>query len=125
MNIEKFTSAARAVISNAQMLAAKNNHQQLLPIHFLVVLAAEEQDVIRNLLTSLGASANLILTRSQEELARIPSVEISGGGGQVSISSDSLKLLEKSLALATTNKDSFVTIERFFEALTYDKEYRW
>ena len=26
MNIEKFTSAARAVISSAQMLAAKNNH---------------------------------------------------------------------------------------------------
>lgn len=121
MNIEKFTSAARAVISSAQMLAAKNNHQQLLPIHFLVTLVAEEQEVIRNLLASIGVSTNLILTRAEEELARMPSIEISGGGGQVSISSDSLKLLEKSLAHATTNKDSFVTIERLFEALTYDK----
>jgi ATP-dependent Clp protease ATP-binding subunit ClpB len=121
MNIEKFTSAARAVISSAQMLAAKNNHQQLLPIHFLVTLVAEEQEVIRNLLASLGVSTNLVLTRAEEELARMPTIEISGGGGQVSISSDSLKLLEKSLALATTNKDSFVTIERLFEALTYDK----
>ena len=68
MNIEKFTSAARSVISNAQMLAAKNNHQQLLPIHFLVAFVAEEQDVIRNLLTSFGASSNLILTRAEDEL---------------------------------------------------------
>ena len=120
MNMEKFTSAARSVISNAQLLAAKNNHQQILPLHFLISLITAEQDVIKNILSSLGANSSLILARAEDELGRVPSVTMSGGGGQINISSDSLKLLEKALSLATLNKDNFVTIERLFEALTYD-----
>ena len=110
MNMEKFTSAARSVISNAQLLAAKNNHQQILPLHFLISLITAEQDVIKNILSSLGANSSLILARAEDELGRVPSVTMSGGGGQINISSDSLKLLEKALSLATLNKDNFVTI---------------
>ncbi|MBN8512443.1 MAG: ATP-dependent chaperone ClpB [Rickettsiales bacterium] len=120
MNIEKFTAASRTVISNAQMLAAKNNHQQLLPIHFLAVMLDNEQTVVKNLLSSLGVSNQLVQEKSEEELKRIPRVEVSGGG-QLSMSSEALKLMEKSISLANNNKDSFVSIERLFEALTYDK----
>lgn len=120
MNIEKFTAASKTVISNAQMLAAKNNHQQLLPIHFLAAMLDEEQTVVKNLLSSLGVSNQLVQEKTEAELKRIPRVEVSGGS-QLSMSSEALKLMEKSISLATSNKDSFVSIERLFEALTYDK----
>lgn len=121
MNIEKFTSAARSLLSNAQMLAAKNNHQQILPIHFLVALLEDENSIIPNLINIIGADTNLVISKSEEELKRIPNVQISGGSGQISMSSEGLKLLEKAQSLAKNNKDSFVTLERIFEALSYDK----
>ncbi|MFK7974137.1 MAG: Clp protease N-terminal domain-containing protein, partial [Rickettsiaceae bacterium] len=121
MNIEKFTSAAKSVISNAQMIAVKNNHQQILPIHFLSALLETDQVVIANLLVTLGVNMKSINNRTKDELSRIPSVEVQGGGGQISISPDSLKILDKAQVLAKDNNDNFVTIERLFEALNYDK----
>ena len=41
MNIDKFTAASRSALSTAQMIAAKNNHQQILPLHFLAALLAD------------------------------------------------------------------------------------
>lgn len=121
MNIEKFTAASRALLSDTQMIAAKNNHQQILPLHFLGALLNEENAIISNLINTIGADNNLIASDCAEELERIPSVEISGGGGQINMSSDGLKLLEKALSLAKSSKDSFVTLERIFEAISYDK----
>ena len=120
MNIDKFTAASRSVLSTAQMIAAKNNHQQILPLHFLEALLADENNIITNLINMVEGDIQNIRARCENELSRIPSVEVSGGG-QVSMSSEGLKLLEKSLSLAKSNKDSFVTIERIFEALTQDK----
>jgi ATP-dependent Clp protease ATP-binding subunit ClpB len=120
MNIDKFTAASRSALSLAQMIAAKNNHQQILPLHFLGALLADENSIIASLVDIAGSDVRNISTGYEKELARIPSVEVSGGG-QISMSSEGLKLLEKSLSLAKDNKDSFVTIERMFEALTYDK----
>lgn len=120
MNIDKFTAASRSILSTAQLIAAKNNHQQILPLHFLVALLTDENNIIANLINIVGGDIRTITTKCDEELARIPSVEVSGGG-QISMSSEGLKLLEKSLSLAKDNKDNFVTIERIFEALTQDK----
>ena len=35
MNIEKFTAASKSLIASTQMIAAKNNHQQITPLHGL------------------------------------------------------------------------------------------
>ena len=120
MNIENFTSASRNLLSAAQMLAAKNNHQQITPLHFLSALLIEENGVILNLINSIGSDSKAITAACEDGLNSLPRVEVQGGGGVVNMSSDSLKLLEKSLSLAKNNKDSFVTLERLFEALAYD-----
>lgn len=120
MNIENFTSASRNLLSAAQMLAAKNNHQQITPLHFLSALLEEENGVILSLVGSIGSDTSAISKACEDELNALPRIEVQGGGGQVNMSADSLKLLEKSLSLAKSNKDSFVTLERIFEALTHD-----
>lgn len=121
MNIEKFTSAARSVLSGAQMLAASKNNQQILPIHILSALLVEETGIVLNLLNAVSANLTNIKKQIDLEIAKVPQVEVRGGGGQVSISSDGLKILEKALSLAKDNKDSFVTVERLLEALVLDK----
>ena len=121
MNIEKFTAASRGVISASQMLAAKNNHQQILPIHLLASLLEEESGIVLNLLSKVGVDERIVKTGIDKELSSIPQVQVHGGGGQVTVSSEALKVLEKALSLSKENKDSFTTIEKLFEAVAYDK----
>ncbi|MBU6184093.1 MAG: ATP-dependent chaperone ClpB [Rickettsiales bacterium] len=121
MNIEKFTVAARNIISASQLLAAKYNHQQILPLHLLSCLLQEESGIIVNLINKLGVDISLAKLRVDKELESIPQVQIHGSGGQVTLSSEGLKVLEKAISLSKDSKDSFTTIEKIFEAISFDK----
>ncbi|WP_341761004.1 ATP-dependent chaperone ClpB [Candidatus Tisiphia endosymbiont of Thecophora atra] len=120
MDMDKFTTHTKSVISNAQSLAAKNDHQQLLPLHILASLLNDDSGIITNLINILSSSLDDLNKAVTIELNKIPKVQIEGGG-QIYLSSESLKLLNKALDLAKDNADSFITIERVFEALSYDK----
>ncbi|MEG8230369.1 ATP-dependent chaperone ClpB [Candidatus Rickettsia tasmanensis] len=119
MNIDKFTAHAKSVIASSQSLAAKNDHQQILPLHLLSSLLSEETGIIQTLINNTGGNINLLKDQVQLELNKIPKVQVEGGG-QVYSSAEALKVLEKASSFAKDSGDSFVTIERIFEALTYD-----
>src|SRR5438309_121043 len=119
MNIDKFTTHSKNIISAAQGIAAKNDHQQLLPLHLLAALLADDTGVINNLISICEGDLHLLDSNAEQELAKIPKVQVQGGG-QVYFSSEALKTLEKAASLAASNNDSFITIERILEALTFD-----
>ncbi|MFP3120785.1 ATP-dependent chaperone ClpB [Rickettsia sp. R2] len=119
MNIDKFTTHAKSVIASSQSLAAKNDHQQILPLHLLSSLLSEETGIIQTLINNTGGNITLLKDQVQLELNKIPKVQVEGGG-QVYSSAEALKVLEKASSIAKDSGDSFVTIERIFEALTYD-----
>ena len=119
MNIDKFTAHAKSVIASSQSLATKNDHQQILPLHLLSSLLSEETGIIQTLIDNTGGNINLLKDQVQLELNKIPKVQVEGGG-QVYSSAEALKVLEKASSIAKDSGDSFVTIERIFEALTYD-----
>ncbi|MFV0250790.1 MAG: ATP-dependent chaperone ClpB [Rickettsia aeschlimannii] len=119
MNIDKFTAHAKSVIASSQSLAAKNDHQQILPLHLLSSLLSEETGIIQTLINNTGGNINLLKDQVQLELNKIPKIQVEGGG-QVYSSAEALKVLEKASSIAKDSGDSFVTIERIFEALTYD-----
>ncbi len=120
MNIEKFTTHAKSVISGAQNLAASSDHQQILPLHILAALLKEESGVIINLINTLGANLDNLNNLLTMELAKIPKVQVQGGS-QLYLSSETIKLLDKADALAKASGDNFITVERIFESLSYDK----
>ncbi|MCC8406804.1 MAG: ATP-dependent chaperone ClpB [Rickettsia endosymbiont of Sceptobius lativentris] len=119
MNIDKFTAHAKSVIASSQSIAAKNDHQQILPLHLLSSLLSEETGIIQTLINNTGGNINLLKDQVQLELNKIPKVQIEGGG-QVYSSAELLKTLEKASSLAKDSGDSFVTIERILEALSFD-----
>lgn len=119
MDINKFTNHAKSLISAAQTIAAKNDHQQILPLHLLAALLEEETGIIGNLLNIAGGNVKELETGTQGELSKIPKVQVSGGG-QLYFSSELVKTFDKAMSLAKQNNDNFVTIERLFESLTYD-----
>lgn len=119
MNIDKFTAHAKSVIASSQSIAAKNDHQQILPLHLLSSLLSEETGIIQTLINNTGSNINLLKDQVQVELNKTPKVQVEGGG-QIYSSAEALKVLEKASSIAKDSGDSFVTIERIFEALTYD-----
>ncbi|MFY9589157.1 ATP-dependent chaperone ClpB [Rickettsia endosymbiont of Halotydeus destructor] len=119
MNIDKFTAHAKSVITSSQSIAAKNDHQQILPLHILASLLSEETGVIASLINITGGNLHNLNDNLQLELNKVPKIQIEGGG-QIYFATESLKCLEKAASLAKDNGDSFITIERILEALTYD-----
>ncbi|GAA5251759.1 ATP-dependent chaperone ClpB [Candidatus Rickettsia kedanie] len=119
MNIDKFTAHAKSVIASSQSIAAKNDHQQILSLHLLSSLLSEETGIIQTIINNTGGNIKLLKDQVQLELNKIPKVQVAGGG-KVYSSAEALKVLEKASSIAKDSGDSFVTIERIFEALTYD-----
>ncbi|ODA38354.1 ATP-dependent chaperone ClpB [Rickettsia sp. wq] len=119
MNIDKFTAHAKSAITNCQHIAAKNDHQQILPLHLLASLFNEGTGIVKTLISNSGGNLNILADQVQVELNKIPKVQVDGGGTIYS-SAEFLKVLEKANSLAKDNGDSFVTIERILEALSFD-----
>ncbi|WP_341793204.1 MULTISPECIES: ATP-dependent chaperone ClpB [unclassified Rickettsia] len=119
MNIDKFTAHAKNIIAGSQAVAAKNDHQQVLPLHILAALLNEDTGIIAGLINIIGGNLNNLNDNLQLELNKVPKIQVEGGG-QLYFAAESLKCLEKATSLAKDNGDNFVTIERIFESLSYD-----
>ncbi|MDX2049808.1 MAG: ATP-dependent chaperone ClpB [Rickettsiaceae bacterium] len=122
MNINKFTNKAKNLISSAQSLAATMDHQHILPLHLFASLINEEDQIVSNIFSKLGVYTAKIKDDIHQALDKLPSVKLSGGSGQVYASNDLLKILTKSEDLAREAGDSFVTVEKLLEALTFSQE---
>ena len=79
MNIDKFTAHAKSMIASSQSLAAKNDHQQILPLHLLSSLLSEETGIIQTLINNTGGNINLLKDQVQLELNKIPKFRLREG----------------------------------------------
>jgi ATP-dependent Clp protease ATP-binding subunit ClpB len=114
MQIEDFTLESRKIISEAQSLAAARDNQQILPIHILGALVNNE--IVRNLLSTINVSVNSLESMIDEEMSKIPSIKGSGAG-QIYMGSDSIKILDATKKAAKAQGDSFITVEKILEVL--------
>ncbi len=120
MQLDKFTNKARNIIANAQGLAAKNDHQQITPLHLLAALMEEEEGIASNIISIAGGNVSLLISSLESAISKIPKVTVSGGS-QIYFSNESLKVLQAAADIGKKSGDSFVTIERILEALFEDK----
>ena len=116
MDMEKLTERARAVLQQAQTLAARKNHQQISPEHILRVLLDDEDRIADNLIAAAGGQSGFVMTEVEKVLAAIPQVQ--GGDGKLYLSQDTGKVFDAAADAAKKAGDSFVTIERLLQALT-------
>jgi ATP-dependent Clp protease ATP-binding subunit ClpB len=120
MQLDKFTNKARNIISSAQAIAAKNDHQQITPIHLLASLMEEEEGIAENIISIAGGNTSLLNAGLEQAISKIPKVTVSGGS-QIYFSNESLKVLGAASDIGKKSGDSFVTIERILEAMFEDK----
>jgi len=120
MDVEKFTDRARGFVQSAQSLATREGNQQFTSLHLLKVLLDDGEGLVSGLVERAGGSTRMLLSVTETELAKLP--KVTGGSGQVYLASEAARLLSAAEKLAQKAGDSFVTVERLFQAMLEDKQ---
>ncbi len=117
MNIEKFTERTKIVINKAQTLALSRDHQRFCPEHIAYELLYGDDELIQRLLALCGVNLNELKAEIEKALNKIPQVKGSGAG-QLILTAELAKVIDKAEKIATQNGDSFITTERLLQALS-------
>ncbi|WP_412775662.1 ATP-dependent chaperone ClpB [Thalassospira lucentensis] len=118
MEFENFTDRSKGFLQSAQSLALRENHQQFVPIHLLKVLLDDEEGLAANLIKASGGNPKLAQQRCAQELAKLP--KVSGGNGQIYLSSEFARLMDQAQEVAKKAGDSYVTAERLLLTIALD-----
>ncbi len=119
MRMDKLTSKFQAALADAQSLAVGRDHQFIEPAHLMLALIDQEGSSIRPLLAQAGGNADMLRTRLNEALDKMP--EVSGTAGEVHLSNELGRLLNVTDKLAQKRGDSYISSELFALAAVEDK----
>src|SRR3989344_1542582 len=117
MQMHRFTIKAQEALQNAQELAAKENHGELKVIHLLLSLVSDEHSLVRPLLAKAGVNLEALETALSEELKIQPKILGGGNVGQLYLSQELMKVLDRAAKIAGQQKDEFVSCEHLLLAI--------
>src|SRR4051812_47848541 len=113
MNFNNFTTKSQEAIQQAQQIATGYNHQAIEPAHILKGMLEVDENVIPFLLKKLNINVNQLDNRLDTLIQGFPSVS----GGNIYLSEDANKILQKAVASLKSFGDEFVSIEHILLAM--------
>ena len=119
MKLDKFTVKAQEALQEAQAIARKRDHQEILPEHVLLALLQQQDGLVPPLLQRVGAEPRLVQQRIEDELAKVPAVH---GGDSGHLAQRTLKVLDAAEAEAGKLKDEYVSTEHILLSLAAEKK---
>ena len=114
LRFEKMTVKAQEAVQAAQEVAARHEHQEIVPLHLLEALVAQTDGVVSPLLARLGIRSEVLSREIDRELGPLPKVE---GFTQQHMGRALNDVLEKAFAEAEKFKDEYVSTEHLFLAI--------
>src|SRR3979409_29067 len=121
MDINRLTEKAQEALRAAQSEATRQGHQQIDVEHLLLALLEQEGGLTKAILEKGNVDPDLVKQRVQAELARMPKVSSSTGGGDVYISGRLNRLLVQAEDEAKQLKDEYISVEHLVLAMVEDK----
>ena len=115
MNAEKFTRKALEAVQDAQRIAGENGNQRLEQVHLLQALLSAEDGLIPKLLSRMGADPAALSRAAEQNINAMP--KISGGNGQLYLSSELSRALDEAEKQMSAMKDSYISVEHLMLAL--------
>ena len=109
MRMEKLTNTLQNALADAQSLAVGKDHQFIEPVHILKALLEQQGGSSRPLLQKAGANMGALVTQVDDAIDRLPTV--SGAAGDVQVSQDSSRLLNRADKAAQTRNDTYLSCE--------------
>jgi ATP-dependent Clp protease ATP-binding subunit ClpB len=114
LRFEKMTLKAQEAVQSAQEIAARDENQQIEPVHLLAALVAQEGGVVPPLVTKLGIRPEALSQEIERAIARLPKVQ---GFGQQHMGNAVNQVLERAFKEAEKFKDEYVSTEHLFLAI--------
>src|SRR5208337_1748298 len=74
MDLHKFTEKSQSALSEAQNIAARNQHQAVDVEHLMLALLEQEGGLVPRLFEKAKVPPDLLKTKVEQELSRIPRV---------------------------------------------------
>lgn len=115
-NFNKLTLKSQEALQRAQEIASDNSNQQIEPAHLLSALIEDPAGLVSSILLKLGASKDLIKTRTEEIINSYP--KVTGASSQAMISRELGDDLDVASKEATAMKDEYVSVEHLLIGLS-------
>jgi ATP-dependent Clp protease ATP-binding subunit ClpC len=123
MRFDRFTERAQDAAMRAYEILQRFGHNQVDTEHLLLALVEQTEGVVSQIIEKLGASADGIKGRLEEELRQSgPRATIYGGGtGQVFITPRVKRVMDLANQEAARLKDDYVSTEHLFLAIASER----
>jgi ATP-dependent Clp protease ATP-binding subunit ClpB len=118
MNFNNFTIKSQEAVQSAQQNAESAGQQSIEPGHILKGIMEVDDGILPFIFKKVNVKIDKVSSGLNTILNSLPKVE----GGKIYLSEDSDKLFQKSISLAKTLGDEFVSIEHLLLALISSKD---
>ena len=115
MKLDRYTRAAQGALQAAHALAQDRAHQELGPAHLMSALLDSDDGLAAPVLERIGTDVGALRRQIDTDLNRMPTV--SGGSGEISLSSKLGRILTDAEKEAKALKDEYVSVEHLLLAL--------
>jgi ATP-dependent Clp protease ATP-binding subunit ClpB len=122
MDLNKFTEQAAASLASAQQEAVRLGNQAVDVEHLFYALLTQEGGLVPRLFERLKISIDLLLSKTQASLDRLPKISGSGASGQVGITHRLNQLLVHAQDEAKKLKDDYVSVEHLVLSMFQEKK---
>ena len=112
---ENLTDKLKGFVGSAQGLALREGHQRFEPIHILKVFMDDPDGLASRLIQVTGADPDKIRSGVNAHLGKMP--KVSGGGSQLMMSPETVKVFSTAEELAQKRGDSFISVELMLLAM--------
>lgn len=112
---ENLTDKLKGFVGSAQGHALREGHQRFEPTHILKVFMDDPEGLATGLIQVAGARPEKIRDRVIADLGKMP--KVSGGGSQLMMSLETVKVFSTAEELAQKRGDSFISVELLLLAM--------
>jgi len=121
MRFDKFTLKVQEGLQEAQSIAGQYGQQAIEAEHLLLVLLAQEQGIVAEILKKMGVDPARVEDELKKSLDKLPKI-YGGGTGQVYLGPRLNRLLDRATQEAARMKDEYVSAEHVLVAMAEEKE---
>jgi len=117
MNGGNFTHKTQQALIRAQSIAQTKGQQQIDALHLLLSLLSQEESVVLTLLRRLGVDIEELKKKTENALNLLPNITTPQTFGQLYLTQDMGKVLERARQESIKMGDDFISVEHLFLAL--------
>src|SRR3989344_2532508 len=110
-SFNRFTIKAQEALQNAQDLATAQNHGEFRALHLLSALINDTGSLVVPMVRGAGANIELLDRELNNELKKLPKVFSANAVGQLYLSQEVMKIIDRAAKVASANRDEFISCE--------------